>query len=490
MSRLSGAVGAVKGFHEGTVHRDDVLATIDDAMLRIQRFKSIELPESRARVDLSQASTALTEARVPGAVATSRSLEVQADTDETLYRLLREKGHPEKEAVGIIQKQNTKIAEDKFKQTEIQSQMDAGVADAESKARAQTAITNAAIGKRQQGILESPGMTAQEQRDLDDTLHRLDVLQSIKTLEGRELDNAMKNLDITYGKTRNEGAVIQLGELKRTLNMYKEGIENLKKLPDGKEKYEKFTMRNIDNALLQLEQNYENLTASQMNNKIQEAVWNEFKDTPEVFAPHYVQQLRNESAEFNSIMQLYNTISRSTGGVGATKTRQGLVQNQWAFEQAMGLGMAWVAQGGDKIALPGFKDPISLDDKKKEDFRKIINFLFDVGTNNSPFGVELTELEPKKGRWYWTDKPATFSLSEKTLTDEQKQELINQGISQEAIDEQLSQMQTLIRKLAEKQIANLTKKRGVKIPSVDTVRNNAVQQGYTPKQSSILQRAE
>jgi len=63
MSRLSGAVGAVKGFHAGTVRRDDVLATIDDALLNIQRFKSIELPESRARVDLSQEQAKLVGAR-------------------------------------------------------------------------------------------------------------------------------------------------------------------------------------------------------------------------------------------------------------------------------------------------------------------------------------------------------------------------------------------------------------------------------------------
>jgi hypothetical protein len=340
MSRLSGALGAVKGFHEGTVRRDQVLSTIDDALLNIQRFKSIEFPESQARVALSQAQTGLVE-------AASRATELSTDELAEVLAIKKELGVNEKFYEDEVRTLSAKITEEAgAKKVRRQA-----AEDVEAQAQA---LYNTELLKHQ----VDPIVAAQQQQSFIDEQFRQLQLKTQGLYTENQLNDVRRYILQTQG----------IPEARINLRLKQSQLEQARQLEDGlnafkasqPELYQEFIKLPFTTAMTNFHNLQQKERLAEANATIQTAFAEIVKDNPLAAAPWYQNLLSqrhpqqygdavNAFLKLNSYQQKQNI---STAG--------GIVGKDDAFKKAMSLSTMLLSTGkfqiGEEKALEFSKD--------------------------------------------------------------------------------------------------------------------------------------
>ena len=462
MSRLSGAVGALRGYQEGRLNDQDLKLKLMDTLQSLRQYEEVTLPQSQAIVGLTEAQRREYETRLPGVKAEA----TKATTDLEDYLGIREKmmsllGGRE----GYLGKPaETKIAD--WDKLFMQSQADKRKAEQQAKPDYAEAIAtqerreaelSAKVAERRIKMLESAISPEEEQRFIESLTYRYPLrkalldIQSAKNQNERDAIKLKISKDFDYDLAQLDKDLKQLeyDNAKRIYDDQVELLNLLKSKPEYKKLYEDFRLAPIKEAIARA-----NLLQAQGRNAEANAIMQEaisgskiFKERPELMVPSYVSYLSIKSDRFRNVLQAYGALMKTAGTSpnAMSVTNEGeLITNDRAFYNGLTLALLAMSDEGN-IKIPwrpaGTEDTLKNTKEFKQRNLALANELLAVGTAGTGVTFQVDVLTPQVG-----NKQPKLTLTKTTTTP--------------AVDAQATILQNALNQLLQRDIVDLLEEEG------------------------------
>lgn len=397
MSRLAGAVGALRGYQEGVLNDQQLKLKLIDTLQNLRQYEQTTLPESQARVGLTQELTATEQAKRPGVEAEAGSAQLEYKQAKDLYDFAVGENLPKK----IVEEKASKLMaakekniyqqrleEERMKQEAYVPKVEAEKAEQERKAAED-------IWKMR--VLEA-GPSPEEAAQLEWDMQK-------ETLVSQQLGNLLRGKQVTavdlanqltteYG-FRGEEATIRARELQNdVIEQGLDEVENSIKAMREAGRLQEYYLSRLNKDAATIRRLNANGRHEEAQAKLSELMRDAAKNDPSLLFGARGRSLTSSDAAQSTIKEMLSLMKQASA-ITNTSVDEGAINK--AISEVTGIIAAngkWVDENrGIDVDLTDTDDPISKETLKNINLK--LERLF-RGTGEWP-QLELADIGKKKG---------------------------------------------------------------------------------------------
>ena len=399
MSRLSGAVGALRGYTEGRMNDQELKLKLMDTLQSLRQYEQVTLPQSQAMVGATQAQTgafeaqtAESKARLPGVKAEAEQATTEWGILSDVYQKIRPQLTQEK-ATKMLQNLSTEIS--KSKSEEAESKYTEKLAEEKSKQEAYVPEADAYIKEQQRlAALRGWQTEALEAGPTPEAAAKLEWNTKLTQYEmmGIEKDvvSIARDIQEKYGMDKEEANLIAQNLQNDRLQQQVDFVDNqLAEMRKDKTLSKYYTI-DLEKGLAEVENLQEQGEYIKANRKLKELMFKAAEKNRLLLFGAQGSSIAGTSAVSTSLSKLLSLMRQASGMTGATVNTTKTVD---AITTALGV----VANKG-KIVGPGEKgDDIDLKKPENKEHLDALNTKLQMQFSGSGFFPRIEVIRDK--RW-------------------------------------------------------------------------------------------